>query len=169
MSRTIHKVLAALSVLSLGGYTHAHQLAQPLSVKADSIQMDERTGLSLYLGHVRLVQDGLTIHANQVQVRSAHGKVLSIRASGSPLHLKDQKTGGLPLFGEAQTMHFVAARDEVTLTGRVVFRQGVNVLHGHIIHYYIHSQRMTAISGAHSRVRARIIPHTTTDKTKAHP
>ncbi|MHB8254870.1 MAG: lipopolysaccharide transport periplasmic protein LptA [Acidiferrobacter sp.] len=165
-----YRILATLCALSVGAYAHArtpHRLAQPLSVQADSIQIDERTGLSLYQGHVRLVQDGLTIHAKKVRVRSAHGQVLSIRAYGNPMHMEDQKTGGLPVFGEAQTLHFVAASDEVTLTSHVVFRQGVNVLHGHIIHYYVRAQRMTAIRGAHSRVRARITPHT--HKPKAHP
>lgn len=154
------KALAA--VIALGGapLAHAHRLAQPLSVRADSIQINEHTGFSLYQGHVRLVQDGLIVRADQVRVRSAHGVVLSIRAVGHPLHIEDQKTGGLPVFGQAQTLHFIASKDEVSLTTHVIFRQGVNILHGHVVHYYVRSQRMTAVKGAKSRVRARIVPHT---------
>lgn len=155
------RLLAALIGLGLANLAHAHRLAQPLSVRADSIQIDERTGLSLYQGHVRLVQDGLIVHAAKVRVRSARGSVVSIRAYGNPLRIEDLKTGGLPVFGQAQTLHFLAAKDEVSLTTRVVFRQGVNILHGHIVHYYVRSQRMTAIEGTKRRVRARIVPHTT--------
>jgi len=169
MSQKTGRTLAALCALSLGAYAHAHRFAQPLSVQADSIQIDERTGLSLYKGHVRLVQDGLTVNAQNVRVRSLHGKVLSIQATGNPLHLVDTKPGSLPLFGEALTMHFEASSDKITLTNHVVFRQGVNILHGHIIYYSVRSQRMTAIRGTHSRVRARITPATTTHKPKAHP
>ena len=169
MSRAL-KTLAAVIALSATPLVYAHRLAQPLSVRADSIQINQRTGLSVYQGHVRLVQDGLTVRANQVRVRSAHGAVLSIRAVGNPLHIEDQKTGGLPMFGQAQTLHFIASKDEVSLTTRVVFRQGADILHGHVIHYYVRSQRMTAIKGAKKRVRARIVPHTApTAKPKPKP
>ena len=151
--------LFALCLLAPGAYARTHQLAQPLSVRADNIQVDERTGMSVYIGHVRIVQDGLTIHADHVRVHSLHGHVLSIHARGTPLHMEDQKTGGLPLFGTALTLDFAAAPDEVTLIGHVVFHQGVNVLHGHIVHYYVRSQRITALRGVHKRVRARVVPH----------
>lgn len=156
-------VIALALVIALGAgapRARAHRLAQPLSVRADSIQINERTGLSVYQGHVRLVQDGLTVRAAEVRVRSAHGVVLSIRAVGHPLHMEDQKTGGLPVFGQAQALHFIASKDEVSLTTHVVLRQGVDILHGHIIHYYVRSQRVTAIKGATKQVRARIAPHT---------
>ena len=159
MSRGL-RMLTIVSAFGMAGLAQAHRLAQPLSVRADSIQINERTGLSLYQGHVRLVQDGLIVRAERVRVRSAHGAVLSIRALGHPLHIEDQKTGGLPVFGQAQTLHFIASKDEVSLTTHVVFRQGVDILHGHVIHYYVRSQRMTAIKGPKERVRARIVPHT---------
>ncbi|WP_297396386.1 lipopolysaccharide transport periplasmic protein LptA [Acidiferrobacter sp.] len=151
--------LFALCLLAPLAYARHHRLAQPLSVRADNIQVNERTGMSFYEGHVRIVQDGLTIHADHVRVHSLHGHVLSIHARGAPLHMEDQKTGGLPLFGTALTLDFAAVPDEVTLIGHVVFRQGVNVLHGHIVHYYVRSQRITALRGPHKRVRARIVPH----------
>lgn len=160
-----HRALLALCIFTLAGHAHAQQLAQPISVQADQIQINESTGLSLYLGHVQLVQDGLTITAKQVRVHSAHGKVLSIQASGEPLHFEDQKTGGLPLFGESQTLLFVAADDKVTLTGHAVFRQGVNVLHGHIVRYYVRSRQISAVRGRNHRVRARITPRKTKQGT----
>ncbi len=151
--------------LASSAVARTRQLAQPLSVRADTIQVDERTGLSLYEGHVRIVQDGLTIRAARVRVHSAHGKVISIDAVGFPVHMEDQKTGGLPLFGVAHTLHFAAAPDEVTLTGQVMFRQGTDVLHGHVVHYYVRSRRITAERGPKTRVHARIIPRTHTPKT----
>ncbi|WP_297386592.1 lipopolysaccharide transport periplasmic protein LptA [Acidiferrobacter sp.] len=152
-------VLLALCLVASGAIARNHRLAQPLSVRADNIQVDERTGMSVYIGHVRIVQDGLTVRADRVRVHSLHGHVLSIHAHGTPLHMEDQKTGGLPLFGTALALHFAAGPDEVTLIGHVVFHQGVNVLHGHIVHYYVRSQRITALRGLHKRVRARVVPH----------
>ncbi len=151
--------LLALGALYATADAHVRQLAQPVSVRADSIQVDERTGLSTYRGHVRIVQNGITVRADVVRVHSVHGKLFWIHAHGAPLHMEDQKTHGLPLFGTARTMDFEAASDEVTLTGAVVFRQGVNILHGHIVHYYVRSQRITAVRGR-QRVRARIVPRT---------
>ncbi len=145
--------------LGLAVAASAHRLPQPVSVQADSIQMNEHTGVSHYRGHVRLVQDGLTIHAERVRVLSAHGKVIRIEAHGDPLHLEDDKTGALPIFGQGRILHFRARRDEVTLIGGVVFRQGRNVLHAHIVHYYIGPQRITAIRGPHARIHARILVH----------
>ncbi|WP_298138847.1 lipopolysaccharide transport periplasmic protein LptA [Acidiferrobacter sp.] len=150
--------VCALCLASTGARARNHELAQPLSVRANSIQVDERTGMSLYQGHVRIVQDGLTVRADWVRVHSLHGHVLSIHAQGAPLHMEDQKTRGLPLFGTARSLDFAAAPDEVTLTGHVIFRQGGNVLHGHIVHYYVRSQRITALRGPHKRVRARVVP-----------
>ena len=151
--------LLALCLAAPGAVARDHGLAQPLSVRADNIQVDERTGMSVYMGHVRIVQDGLTVRADRVRVHSLHGHVLWIRAHGTPLHMEDQRTGGLPLFGTALALHFAAGPDEVTLIGHVVFRQGANVLHGHIVHYHVRSQRITALRGPHKRVRARVMPH----------
>jgi len=167
MTRTRFPLFALMMLVASA--TQAHKLAQPLSVRADTIQLDQRTGLSLYQGHVRLVQDGLTIHAKEVRVHSLHGQVLTITAKGSPVRMTDRKTGGLPLFGQARELRFEAAPDEVTLTGGVVFRQGPNILHGHIIHYHVRSEQITAIRGAQARVHARIVPHTAKTKTGAHP
>ncbi len=157
--KTFLAALLAMSTLGATAYAHVRQLAQPVSVRADSIQVDEHTGLSTYRGHVRIVQNGITVRADVVRVRSLRGKLLWIHAHGAPLHMEDQNTRGLPLFGTARAMDFEAVPNEVTLTGAVVFRQGVNVLHGHIVHYYARSQRITAVRG-HRRVRARIVPHT---------
>ncbi|HUW98516.1 MAG TPA: lipopolysaccharide transport periplasmic protein LptA [Acidiferrobacter sp.] len=169
MNRGILGILSALCALGLGAYAHADQRAQPLHVRADSIQMDQRTGVSLYKGHVRLVQGDLTIHAAQVRVHSRHGHALSIQAVGNPLRLVDTIPGGVPIFGEAKTLHFEATSDKITLTNQVVFRQGTTVLHGHIVYYSVHLQRVTAIGDPHSRVRARITPHDITHKPKAQP
>ncbi len=157
--KTLLAALLVMDALSGVVYARMRQLAQPVSVRADSIQVDERTGLSTYRGHVRIVQNGITVRADVVRVHSVHGQVIWIRAHGAPLHMEDQETRGLPLFGTARTMDFEAGPDEVTLTGGVIFRQGVNVLHGHIVHYYVRSQRITAARGR-QRVRARIVPRT---------
>ncbi len=157
--------LLIAGALSAAAFAHVRQIAQPVSVRADSIQVDERTGLSTYRGHVRIVQNGITVRADVVRVRSLHGQVIWIRAHGAPLHMEDRRTGALPLLGVARAMDFEAAPDEVTLTGGVVFQQGVNVLRGHIVHYYMRSQRITAVRGPHQRVRARITPRSHKPRT----
>lgn len=147
----------------------AHQLAQPLSVSAHSIQISQRTGISQYRGNVTLVQDGITVKAEQVTVHSAHGQVLSMAAIGQPLHFEDQQPGALPVFGQARTMHFLAAKHEVTLMHDVIFRQGVNILHGQRIQYNTITETMTATSSPGKQVRATVVPNTLHHAAKKSP
>ncbi len=137
----------------------AVDMAQPVSIRADSIQIDQRTGASTYIGHVRLVQAGMTIRAQRILVISAHGHVLRMQGYGNPLRMEDAQPGRLPIFGHALRMTYAGANKELTLIGHVHFRQGANTLHGHMIHYYTISQRMVAVGTPAHRVTATIIPH----------
>ncbi len=149
-----------LAALLHPGTGKAADLAQPVSIRADSIQLDQRTGVSTYTGHVRLVQAGMTIRAQHIRVVSAHGHVLSMQGYGNPLRMEDAQPGRLPIFGRALQMAYRGTDEKLTLIGHVHFRQGANSLRGHEIHYYTASQRVVAIGTPTHRVNAIIVPHT---------
>ncbi|MDA8389913.1 MAG: lipopolysaccharide transport periplasmic protein LptA [Gammaproteobacteria bacterium] len=147
----------------------AVDMAQPVSIRADSIQLNQRTGISTYTGHVHLVQAGMTIRAQHIEVVSAHGHVLSMHGYGNPLRMEDAQPGRLPIFGRALRMAYSGANEELTLIGHVHFRQGANSLQGHMIHYYTATQRVVAIGAPGHRVSAVIVPHTLHSKSPKSP
>lgn len=153
------RLITGLALLAVVSSASAAQSAAPLRIRADTIQVDQRTGISTYAGRVRLVQDGMTVRAAHVTVHSTHGQILAMRAYGDPLHLVDRQPGRLPIFGRALRLYYQGNIQEVTLIGHVRFRQGADTLNGHIIHYYTVSQQLVAVARRGHRVSATLVPH----------
>ena len=154
------RLAVCAAALTIPCAAQAVNLAQPVSIRADSIQLSQSTGVSTYTGHVRLVQAGMTIHAHYIKVVSAHGHILRMHGYGSPLRMVDAQPGQLPIFGRARRMVYRGTDKELTLIGDVHFRQGPNTLHAHMIHYYTTTQHVVALGRAGQRVRATLVPHT---------
>lgn len=156
---TGRRLVAGLALLVVTGGAHAAPSTAPVSIRADTIQVDRHTGISTYAGRVRLVQNGMTVRAAHVTVHSVHGQILAMQAYGSPVHLIDRQPGQLPIFGRALRLRYQGIRQELTLIDHVRFRQGANTLTGHIIHYYAVSQQLVAIARRGHRVSATLVPH----------
>lgn len=102
---------------------------EQLEVTADSLEVDQQSGASVFTGEVLAVQGNLRLTAGQVRIEYTPG------ATGSQRVERLIATGGVTLVTpeealEAREAIYVLPRGTLEMTGDVLFVQGQNILSG---------------------------------------
>lgn len=144
--------LLCLALAGLGAAYTAHALEsdreQPIRLSADTVEVNQKTGVSKYRGHVVLIQGTLRIEAAEVRVNTRENEIVSVSAKGRPLTFQQKmdRTGEL-VKASARRMEYHAQRQKVDLYDRVTFRQGADVLNSAVVHYNLATTQLTADGG----------------------
>jgi len=121
---------AILLTLACGWASQAMALSsdreQPIELEADSAHIDERTGVSVYTGNVKLTQGSTRLLADRLTVER-HEDGHRMIAEGQPATFSQQPDDKPdPVEGRAQTIDYHAGRKRVILTGAAEVWQGGN-------------------------------------------
>lgn len=109
--------------LALIGLLHAGQALalpedkdQPINIEADSAELDDQKGVSVYVGRVRVKQGSLEVEADKVTIYSDDSGVTEMIAVGQPVHFKQQPKLQEPYdHGYAKRLEYDMDKDELTL------------------------------------------------------
>ena len=152
-------------VLAGVGVIHpAHALEsdreQPIQVSADTVDVNQKTGVSKYRGKVVLIQGTLRIEAAEVVVNTRDNEIVSVSAKGKPLTFQQKMDRtGEQVNASARRMEYQAQKQQVHLYDRVTFRQGADVFNSPVVHYNLATTQLTAEGGKTSeRVHSVIQP-----------
>ena len=121
---------ASLFVLACGWSGQVAALSsdreQPIELEADSAHIDERTGVSVYTGNVKLTQGSTKLLADRLTVeRGEDGN--RVVAEGQPATFSQQPDDKPePVEGRAKTIDYHTGRERVILTGSAEVWQGGN-------------------------------------------
>ena len=160
-SRSFPRVPAAAAVVALLWSGGAHALAsdkdQPIDLEADSVELDEAKGLSIYSGSVLLKQGTLQVRADKVTVRHTGTKPAKVEAEGRPVRfqqLPDKSTE--PVRGEALQAVYEVNSEELVLLGNAVLSQGRDTFRSDRIVYDRVKSVVKAGAAAKGKERVRI-------------
>jgi len=95
---------------------------QPIELAADSVDIDEGKGVSVYRGDVDLRQGTMRLLADVVTVHQAGRKPTQIVAEGRPVKLHQQSADG-PVRGEARRVEYEVDSENLVLIGDAVLVQ----------------------------------------------
>ncbi|OGI38174.1 MAG: lipopolysaccharide transport periplasmic protein LptA [Candidatus Muproteobacteria bacterium RBG_16_62_13] len=147
-------MLAALTA------TAADRRDEPVSIRADHIEINERTGYALYRGHVRLQQGDVTIRAERLEAWQRDGKTQRALASGRPASFyqapatpSDEATG----FTAARIDYHVRQRI-VHATGNAEASRGQDRFQATTLRYEIEPRRLFAGGQGDGRASATLHP-----------
>ena len=132
--------LPILLSLMLGlGQVHARSddSEQPLHITADTAELNDKTGISIYRGNVRMVQGTTIITGDTVTVFMLERKVSKMISLGELATYQETADDGDILFSEAEEMHFYKLEDRVELFRRGKITENDNVFHSEHIIYYL--------------------------------
>lgn len=99
----------------------------PVDIAADSLSVDQSTGVASFSGHVKIGQGDMRLSADLVRVEYGPGgqrEIKRLHASGSVTLVSG------PDAAEAAEAVYDVASGKVTLTGNVLLTQGDNVMSG---------------------------------------
>lgn len=137
------RVAALLLGLCMSISAHAQLGQTPISLVADRVQFNERTGVAIYSGNVKLSQGELAILANNLQVNlDASRSIKSATATGN-VRLY-QSVRGIQTQASAQKIIYTNGRAELVGGARLV--KGDSSVAGERIVYYADG-RIEAVGG----------------------
>jgi len=144
--------------------TPAHALSndkdQPIHVEANSVEIDDRQGISIYQGDVDVKQGSIHMTADKVTVYQKDKRTERVKAVGRPVRFQQQTDKGQTVKGRAREVEYHVTGDELVLSGEAHLSQGEDNFSSDRIIYDRKNARVKAGASAKGseRVRSTINP-----------
>lgn len=160
------KPLFTLLLLAFSSALQAAPLQGPVYIEADHVEVDERKGISTFLGNVHMTRDSLIIDADKVWIYRKEGTVEKAVAEGQPARYQQTEDSGQQVRAEAQHMEYFTADEKLHMEGDAHLWRDKNEFSGDRIVYDIRGEQVLAAGkeSGQDRVRAIIYPEDQTEQ-----
>lgn len=120
---------------------------QPIQLKADMAEIDDKNKVSVYVGNVFVKQGSLEITADKITVYSDENGVKEMIAVGKPVYFEQQSKVDAPLTkGYGLTMEYYVDQDLTILIEEAKLTQAGDIFTGDRIEYEMDVDVVTATS-----------------------
>ena len=116
----------------------------PVTINADTTDIDFRTGKRVLTGNVDVSQGTLNIKADKIVLLYKGDEIDTATAYGKPVRFKQLPEGQKEMVhGEGKTLQLKQAKNLITLENNAKITQGTNTITGKIIYYNTQTSKMT--------------------------
>jgi len=141
---------------------------QPIDIKADRVEINEKTEISHYQGNVYLKQGTLIIQADNVLVYLKNGSLFKIMIDGKPATFEQKPDDNKDVVqSSARHMEYFATRQLLILKKDAHITQGANNFSGDFIEYDTLNSTVKANKDEDSDSRVHAIIHPKSDQPGA--
>lgn len=133
---------------------------ESIYLEADKAEIDDKQGVSVYTGAVKLTRGALTVLADKLTVYRNKQELQKIIAVGVPVRLH-QAAGPATkeARGEGRRVEYDPKSGDVLLQDNAVLHQERNEFSGNEIRYNVNSESVNATRGQAADQRVRVIIH----------
>ncbi len=134
--RYLNYFLLSLLILPMPLWALSSDKDQPIQLEADQVEIDDKTGVSIYTGNVKFVQGSIVVTADKVKIYMEKRDLKRIISFGQPATFKqtpDDRKGDI--HGRSKKMEYVAKSDLLILTHQAKLWQNQDVFEGERIEY----------------------------------
>ncbi|MBX2886558.1 MAG: lipopolysaccharide transport periplasmic protein LptA [Granulosicoccus sp.] len=154
-------LLAALLIVS-PAQSRESDATQPINVRADRSEFDEKAGLQTLTGNVEISQGTMKINADSVAISLKDNALSKIVGKGSPIRFQQENEAGELMQGEARQIVYDALNGTLLLEGSASLKQPRQNLVSERITFDSRTQKVSAEGGGSTgRVNIQIQPPTT--------
>jgi lipopolysaccharide export system protein LptA len=152
MIHSANFTVTALAVVALLGFTSSsHGLPddklQPIHIEADQAVRDEKTGLTLYRGNVKIRQGSLKIAAEVVTLFHIETQADKIVAEGNPARMQQQRdAASAPMHAEGEIIEYYKDEERVHIRHNAKLEQDGSTVRSDSIEYFINQELVKAAS-----------------------
>ncbi|MCJ8341035.1 MAG: lipopolysaccharide transport periplasmic protein LptA [Pseudomonadales bacterium] len=132
---------------------------QPIDVVADNAIMNDKTGITVLTGSVKIVQGTMLMTADRLEIfRDSQGDINKMISTGKPAYFTQQQQPEQP-YSKAWGEHMLysVAKQTVTITGNARVEQLQDKFTGETVIYHMDKAIVNAIGGK-QRVKMIIQP-----------
>lgn len=148
-------------ILPTSSFGLADDAQQPIQVEADTAEFDDKTGISVYRGKVRVIQGSMVLRGDHVTVVAPDRRLKKITSKGKPSTFHQLTDEGESIDAEAEYMEYNTTINKIILLKKATLLQGKNSFSSERIEYNILTKIVDAgdpKSG--DRVKMTIMPNT---------
>ncbi|EPJ46911.1 MAG: hypothetical protein OFPI_33050 [Osedax symbiont Rs2] len=159
LKQTLLLTLALCTFYSGSAQALPEDRQQPIDVLADNAVMNDKTGVTVLTGSVKIVQGTMLMTADRLEIyRDAKGDINKMIGTGKPAYFTQQQQPGQP-YSKAwgQHMLYSVAKQTVTITGNARVEQLQDKFTGSTVIYHMDKAIVNAIGGK-QRVKMIIQP-----------
>tara|TARA_R110002096_G_scaffold356666_1_gene549910 strand:- start:385 stop:888 length:504 start_codon:yes stop_codon:yes gene_type:complete len=131
-------VLLALSILSCvasNAFARSDDGEKPIHITADTAELNEKSGISIYRGDVKMVQGTTILHGDVITVYTANDEVEKMISVGNLATYEETTDEGDVVYAESEEMIYNNAENKVELFRRGKITQVGNVIRSDYILY----------------------------------
>jgi lipopolysaccharide export system protein LptA len=128
---------------------------QAIELAADSVDIDEASGVSVYRGDVDLRQGSMRLRADVVTVEHRGRRPAKVTAEGRPVRFEQRSGKGL-VKGEARRVEYEVDSENLLLAGDALLVQGQDSMRSDRIVYDRVRSMVKAGAAAQGKQRVRI-------------
>ncbi len=165
-------LLALCLMLPAAAHALPSDREQPIYIEADSVEIDDTRGVSVYRGKVRYTQGTTELTADEATVYSKDRKLRKLVAKGRPAHYSTLPEGEKEkMTAEALTIVYLADKKVYEFHGQAHLWHEGNEFFGAFISYDAQHDLVNAHKGkqGEGRVRVIIMPEKKPEKKKEEP
>ncbi len=146
--RMVRHLVAAALLASFGpALALESDQAQPMRITADQALRDEKKGVTVYKGNVRMDQGSLHVDADRITIYHDRANADRVIATGAPARLQQQPDPEKgPMHASARRIEYLRVSDRILLRGEAAIKQDGSTVTGETIEYFISEQRVIADS-----------------------
>ena len=125
----LNNIAAAVLLLILMSAGHITRAEEALELEADSASYDNKTGVAIYQGNVKISQGNMVLKGNVVEVYTVDNEVIKLIATANPSRLirRDQQH---TIEAEAQRIEYKMTQGIVDFLGEVKIKESGKLLTG---------------------------------------
>lgn len=140
-------LLISLAAGSAAGWALPSDRNQPIRISSDTAELDEKQGVSVYRGRVRITQGSMLIRGDKVTVEADDDGIRKMIAVGQPARYEHKPSANQPLVkAQGQVIQFLSDKNQVVILKGAKLEQDDNIFQGDRINYDIKKQLVKAHS-----------------------
>lgn len=154
-----YRRLAIALLLSLPSLASALQTDkdQATYIEADSVDIDDRKGISIYKGHVELTQGSIRLNAAKIVVTQKQSSSDHIVATGKPVTFQQKTDGNKGMVkGRSSKVEYSVDSEIIHMIGKAVLTQGRDTFKSDRITYDRAKAIVKAGASAKGKQRVRV-------------
>ena len=144
---------------SLGAYSD--DSSKPISIKADSAEIDDNAGASTYRGNVRISQGSILLTGDRVVLETVDKKIHKITSEGNLCTFKQVRDDGKTVHAQAEKMVYTVGEKQVVLSRNAKLTEAGNTFASDRIVFHVDKKTVSGGSlGGNERVNITVLPET---------
>lgn len=143
-------------------FARADDRDQPIHITADTAELNDKTGISIYRGDVVMIQGTTTLTGDVVTIHTQDGEVNKVISVGELATYEETTDDGEEIYAEAEEMIYNRLESKIDLFRRAKVTEEDNIFRSEHIRYFIEEELIEAgspsVGNQKKRVNMTIIP-----------